>query len=51
MIDRVFDQDEVLYNTQEQVGALFSAFYSKLLSSSNPTTIEECLQAMEPCVS
>lgn len=49
-IAKVCDGDGVFHTKQNEVGALFSSFYTNLFSTSNHQCIETCLQAISPFV-
>lgn len=50
-INKLLDQNEEMTIDQEQMGMIFSSYYSQLFSSSNPSNIDLCLIHLQPMVS
>lgn len=44
------DSNKLMATDQDQIGDMFSSFFSQLFSSSNPSNFDLCLQALDPCI-
>lgn len=49
-IRKINNSNGVFHSTQAKVGALFYSFYAQLFYTSNLSRIDDCIQALNQCV-